>query len=80
LERVPGVWVEKTVPELGACVRALSEVRKRGHGVDDAGFWNPTPGRPREPAAAGISLILRLFRPNIITYETVRIPPRRRFR
>ena len=50
MERVPGVRVSKTVPELGACVSAPSEVRRCGHGVADTVFAFRTPGRPREPA------------------------------
>jgi len=50
LERVPGGRVSKTVPELGACVSAPSEVRRCGHGVADTVFAFRTPGRPRELA------------------------------
>ena len=41
----------KNPPEARAYVSARAEDGRRGHGVADAGFWNPTPGRPREPMA-----------------------------
>ncbi|OGR43779.1 MAG: hypothetical protein A2X28_10315 [Elusimicrobia bacterium GWA2_56_46] len=49
MERVTGDWVGKTLrrPSIRS---AEAEDGSSGHGVADYGFWNPTPGRPRELA------------------------------
>jgi len=38
MKGLPRGRVSKTVPELGACISAPSEVRKGGHGVPDPAF------------------------------------------
>lgn len=48
MEWVTGDWVEKTVRRV-SIRSAEPEERRRAYGVRDAGFWNPTPGRTREP-------------------------------
>ena len=40
----------KNPPEAETCVSGEAEDGRCGHGVPDTGFWNPTPGRPRELA------------------------------
>ena len=59
MERDDGEWVEKTVrrPSIRS---AEAEERRRGHGVDDAGFWNPLPGSLRTRSRRRREL--RLFR------------------
>ena len=56
-----GRRVSKTVPELGAYVSAPSEVRKRAHGVRDAGFAfrRPASAPNLQPAAFHFSLAHR---------------------
>ena len=40
----------KNPPEAETCVSGEAEDGRCGHCVPDTGFWNPTPGRPRELA------------------------------
>ena len=57
MERVTGDWVEKTLrrPSIRS---AEAEDGRCGHGVPDTGFWNPTPGRPRELAVLPLPIYI----------------------